>query len=103
MRLLPRGVRKQDYARRNYFDVWLPNLCPPSRELLSQWKSGKISVAAFFARYRSEMKRTEPRQLIKLLASLARRTPIAVGCYCEDESCCHRLVLKKLIREAGRS
>ena len=29
VRLLPRGVRKQDYARRNYFDVWLPNLAEP--------------------------------------------------------------------------
>ena len=24
----PRAVRKQDYAARNYFDVWLPELAP---------------------------------------------------------------------------
>ena len=100
VRFLPRGVRKEDYAKLNYFDVWLPQLAP-SRELLSQFKKGSISVRVFFARYRREMKETEARQLIQLLAELARRTPIAVGCYCEDEADCHRSVLGKLIQAAA--
>ena len=99
VRFLPRGVRKEDYAELNYFDVWLPQLAP-SRELLSQFKKSSISVRTFFARYRREMNSTEARQLIQLLAEVAQRTPIAVGCYCEDESKCHRSVLGKLIRLA---
>ena len=100
VRFLPRGVRKNDYAKLNYFDAWLPQLAP-SRELLSQFKKGSISVRVFFARYRREMKSTENRQLIRLLAELAQRTPIAVGCYCEDEAHCHRTILGKLIQAAA--
>jgi uncharacterized protein YeaO (DUF488 family) len=60
-----------------------------------------LSTARFFARYRREMQGTDARQTIQLLAELARRTPIAVGCYCEDESQCHRSVLIDLIRNAA--
>ncbi len=100
-RFLPRGVRKKDYARLNYFDIWLPTLAP-SRELIRQFRDEKMSAAAFFRRYRSEMNRTEPRQLIDLLARIAERTPISIGCYCPDESACHRSILAELIRKAGR-
>ena len=100
VRYLPRGIRKQDYARRDYFDIWLPILAP-SRDLLSQLKQGDLSPAKFFARYRSEMSQPEPRQVIQLLAELATRTPISIGCYCEDESTCHRSVLAELIRKAA--
>lgn len=100
VRYLPRGVRKQDYARQDYFDVWLPSLAP-SRELLSQLKNEELSLSRFFARYRSEMSQTEPHQIILLLAELATRTPLSVGCYCEDESQCHRSVLVELIRKAA--
>lgn len=99
VRYLPRGVRKGDLARRDYFDVWLPILAP-SRELLRGLKDGSLAVSRFFARYRREMTETDARQTILLLAALARRTPIAIGCYCEDESRCHRSVLIELIREA---
>lgn len=100
VRFLPRGVRKQDYAKQDFFDVWLPTLAP-SRELLSQVKHEELSLSRFFARYRSEMSETEPRQTIELLAEMAKRTPISVGCYCEDESQCHRSVLAELIRQAA--
>jgi uncharacterized protein YeaO (DUF488 family) len=100
VRYLPRGVRKVDLAKQDYFDVWLPILAP-SRELLRRFKAGKGTSAQFFAAYRREMQQTDARQTIQLLAQLARRTPIAVGCYCEDEAQCHRSVLIKLIREAA--
>lgn len=100
VRYLPRGVRKQDYAEQNFFDVWLPSLAP-SRGLLSQLKNDELSLSRFFARYRSEMSKAEPRQVIQLLAEMAKRTPISVGCYCADESQCHRSVLAELIRDAG--
>jgi len=99
-RYLPRGVPKAEYASRGYFNVWLP-LLAPSRELLAWYRAGARDAEAFFRRYRKEMKATDPRQAILLLAEMARRTPVAVGCYCEDESRCHRTALAELIREAA--
>jgi uncharacterized protein YeaO (DUF488 family) len=101
VRFLPRGVKKSDYQKRDLFDVWLPNLAP-SRELLHAFKEDELPVKTFFTRYRAEMKETEARQLIELLAQVAQHTPLSIACYCEDESRCHRSVLAKLIREAGR-
>jgi uncharacterized protein YeaO (DUF488 family) len=100
VRLLPRGVPKREYAKRNMFDVWLP-LVAPSRKLLKQYKTGKKTAAAFFKAYRTEMKEPKARHVIELLAAIAEQTPIGVGCYCEDESTCHRSVLIQLIRAAG--
>jgi len=102
VRFLPRGVSKKDYARKNYFDVWLPSLAP-SRPLLSRFLKSAMLVATFFRQYRKEMESTEPRQVIKLLAEIAKRTPIAICCYCEDERRCHRSVLIELIRKANHS
>ena len=102
VRLLPRGVSKRDYARKNYFDVWLPTLAP-SQPLLSRVLKSGMPVTAFFQHYRKEMESTGPRQVIKLLAEIAKRTPITVCCYCDDETRCHRSVLIKLIRKANQS
>ena len=102
VRLLPRGVSKRDYARKNYFDVWLPTLAP-SRPLLSRFLKSGMPVTAFFRHYRKEMESTEPRQVIKLLAEIAKRTPVTVCCYCDDETRCHRTVLLQLIRRANQS
>jgi uncharacterized protein YeaO (DUF488 family) len=65
-------------------------------------KSG-MPVATFFRHYRKEMENTEPRQVITLLAEIAKRTPIALCCYCEDETRCHRSVLIELIRKVNQS
>ena len=101
MRFLPRGVRKQDYARLDYFDVWFP-AAAPSRELVS-WL--RVDVAKrwdrFVERYQNEMKQAEARQAIKLLAEVAKRTPISIGCYCTNEHHCHRSILRKLIEAAA--
>jgi uncharacterized protein YeaO (DUF488 family) len=99
----PRGVRKQDYARRNYFDVWLPELAP-SAPLVSWLFSQPIRPgrwALYTKRYRKEMREPAARRLIALLAALSSRTNFSVGCYCEDESHCHRSILKKLLLEHG--
>lgn len=100
VRFPPQRIRKQDYARLDYFDVWLPILAP-SRELLASFKATNMSIETVLKRYRGEMNKTDARQAIQLLAEMAQRTPIAVGCYCEDETRCHRSVLGKLIREAA--
>ena len=105
VRFLPRGVRKQDYARRDLFDIWFPMLAP-SRKLLRTLKSKDFSAAvrkSFFARYKKEMlASTDAKQAIELLARLGKRTDISVGCYCADEHMCHRSVLHALIRRAAR-
>ena len=99
-RLLPRGVPKREYAKRDLFDVWLP-LVAPSRELLKSYTTGRKSAAQFFRTYKTEMKEPAARHTIELLAAIARQTPIAIGCYCHDESHCHRKVLIELIRAAA--
>jgi uncharacterized protein YeaO (DUF488 family) len=99
VRFLPRGVRKRDYARLNYFDVWLPALAP-SRSLLSKYKKSGTPPRAFLRLYEKEMQTAEARQLLTLLAEIAKRTPLALCCYCEDESKCHRSVLVRLVRNA---
>ena len=103
VRHLPRGVRKQDYARRNYFDVWLPELAPSAA--LVSWAQSKpwtaARWAAFARRYRAEMRRPAPQRVIALLAALSAKADLSVGCYCEDESRCHRSLLGKLLAEHG--
>jgi uncharacterized protein YeaO (DUF488 family) len=103
LRFLPRGVRKAEYAARDLFDVWLPTLAP-SRALLTATLAQGLTAATFAkfaAKYRRAMQRTDARQAIQFLATIGKRTPIAVGCYCDNESCCHRSVLIKLIHEAA--
>ena len=99
----PRGVRKADYARRNYFDLWLPELAP-SAKLVSWVFSQPLTPkrwSAFAQRYRREMQTPAARRLIELLAALSPQTNFSVGCYCEDESRCHRSLLKTILLEQG--
>jgi len=99
----PRGVRKADYSRRNYYDVWLPELSP-SAELVSSLLSETITPkrwAAFERRYRREMAQPAAKRIIELLGALSNQTNFSVGCYCEDESHCHRSVLKRLLLDQG--
>jgi uncharacterized protein YeaO (DUF488 family) len=98
----PRGVKKADWPK--LFNVWLP-VVAPSLELLARAHRLALDRPAdwetFGRAYTREMSRTEPRQTIALLAALARRWPIAIGCYCEDESRCHRSILRRLIEHGG--
>ena len=99
----PRGVKKQDYAARDFYDLWLPELAP-SAKLFAWIKSRPLTDASwrtYSRRYVSEMKRPEARRLIELLAALSRSTNFSVGCYCEDESRCHRALLRGLLINAG--
>lgn len=99
----PRGVKKGDYARLNYFDVWVPDLAP-SQELVSWLLSEPITDPRwnkFVRGYRAEMKDHKSDRLLALLAALSRQTNFSVGCYCENEARCHRSVLRELLREHG--
>jgi uncharacterized protein YeaO (DUF488 family) len=99
----PRGVRKQDYAKRDYFDVWLPELSP-SAPLISSLLSETITPrrwASFERRYRKEMRAPAATRLLALLSALSSQTNFSVGCYCEDERHCHRSILRELLRSQG--
>ena len=98
----PRGVPKKEFASRNFYDVWLPDLAPSAKLVKqAQHAESEQTWRSFKRRYRAEMKRPEPARLLRLLAALSHRTDLSVGCYCEDEAHCHRSVLRKLLREAG--
>jgi uncharacterized protein YeaO (DUF488 family) len=99
----PRGVRKEDYAARDYYDVWLPELAP-SADLVS-WAMAEPFTpkrwADFARRYRQEMRQPAAQRLLALLAALSAQTAFSVGCYCEDEAHCHRSLLRELLLEQG--
>jgi uncharacterized protein YeaO (DUF488 family) len=98
----PRGVPKTEYASRNFYDVWLPDLAPSDKLVKLALAAADDRTWNTFARhYRAEMKRPEPARLLELLAALSRRTSFSVGCYCADESRCHRSILRELLREHG--
>ena len=99
----PRGVPKADYARRDFYDVWVPDLAP-SPALFAWIKSRPLTDAnwrTYARRYRAEMRQPQAQRLIVLLAALSARTNFSVGCYCEDESRCHRSLLRELLVDAG--
>jgi uncharacterized protein YeaO (DUF488 family) len=99
----PRGVKKSEYAGRDYYDVWLPELAP-SEELRS-WAMSKPWTPqrwqAFARRYRREMAAPAAARLVALLGALARKTNFSIGCYCVDPARCHRSLLLGLLQTAG--
>ena len=99
----PRGVRKSDYAKLNYYDVWLPELAPSQKwvswALAQPWTDARWRKYA--RNYRREMREPRAERLIELLAALSHRTSLSIGCYCEDEQRCHRSLLRQLLAEKG--
>ena len=98
----PRGVPKAEFAQKNWYDVWFPNLAP-SLETMNLAQAAKTTVewATFIKRYRAEMTSPENAHAIQLLAVLSHQTNFSVGCYCEKEEHCHRSVLRRLLTENG--
>jgi uncharacterized protein YeaO (DUF488 family) len=99
----PRGVAKRDYARRDFFDVWLP-LLAPSEALLHEIKATGVDERGwrtFVRRFRGEMKQPDAVRTLDLLAALSHATQLSVGCYCADEAHCHRSILRELLTERG--
>ena len=98
----PRGVPKADFAARNWYDVWFPNLAPSVETMkLGQAATTPAQWVAFRKKYRAEMASPEHTHAIELLAALSHRSNFSVGCYCEDEAHCHRSVLRALLAESG--
>lgn len=98
----PRGVPKSEYAKRDFYDVWLPNLSP-SPDLMKEGKLAQDEAAwsVYKKKFRSEMNEPDAAKILDLLAALSHQTDFSVGCYCEEESRCHRSVLRELLAERG--
>jgi uncharacterized protein YeaO (DUF488 family) len=98
----PRGVPKSEHAKRDFYDVWLPNLSPSAALVHQALAARDAKTWTTFARaFRREMAQHDANRLLDLLAALSHHTSLSVGCYCEDESRCHRSILRALLVERG--
>ncbi|MDR2239455.1 MAG: DUF488 family protein [Zoogloeaceae bacterium] len=98
----PRGVPKSEFAARDWYDIWFPNLSPSAETVkLAHTAKTPAQWAAFARKYRAEMAAPEHARTLDLLAALSHQTNFSVGCYCEDETRCHRSVLRQLLAERG--
>jgi len=98
----PRGVPKSEFASRDWYDVWLPELSPsPETVKLGLNATTDREWAKFEKRYRSEMSKPEAVRLLELLTALSKQTNFSVGCYCDNEARCHRSILRSLLKEKG--
>ncbi|MDR7297309.1 uncharacterized protein YeaO (DUF488 family) [Pelomonas aquatica] len=98
----PRGVPKAEFAKRDYYDVWFPNLAPSLETMkLGQAAETDAEWKAFTKKYRAEMATPEAQHALALLATLSAQTNFSVGCYCEDEARCHRAILRTLLADQG--
>jgi uncharacterized protein YeaO (DUF488 family) len=98
----PRGVPKAEFAKRDFYDLWLPDLAP-SKALVTfaQRSQDERSWRVFKRKFRVEMNKPEAARVLDLLAAFSRQTSFSLGCYCEDEKRCHRSILKELLAERG--
>jgi len=95
-------VPKGEFASRDFYDVWLPNLAP-SQELVSfaQKFQDERSWKIFQRKFRAEMNKPDAARLLDVLAAFSHQTRFSLGCYCENQERCHRSVLKELLAERG--
>ncbi|MFP5460961.1 MAG: DUF488 domain-containing protein [Gammaproteobacteria bacterium] len=98
----PRGVPRGEFASGNWYDVWYPELSPAAETVkLAQQARTPEEWRAFMSRYRAEMAAPDRSRTLDLLAALSQHADFSVGCYCEDESRCHRSVLRELLAQRG--
>ncbi|MGO1001407.1 DUF488 domain-containing protein [Lysobacter sp. CA196] len=98
----PRGVPKSEFATRDWYDVWFPNLAPSADTIkLGQEAQTPAQRTAFVRKYRAEMATPDNGHILQLLATLSQHSDFSVGCYCEDEARCHRSVLRELLADKG--
>jgi len=101
----PRGVPRSEFARRDFYDVWLPALAP-SEALVAQAHDAARADdpkawGAFVRKFKAEMNEPDASRLLDLLAALSHQTGFSLGCYCDEERRCHRAVLRELLQQRG--
>src|SRR5690349_5335697 len=98
----PRGVPKTEFAPRDYYDVWLPNLAPSEPVMqIARHATTDAEWRTFDRAFTAEMKKPDAARLLDALAALSHGANFAVGCYCEDESRCHRSILRRELERRG--
>jgi len=98
----PRGVPKSKFASGDWYDVWYPNLAPSVATMkLGQTVETQAQWNQFARRYRQEMATPESSRTLDVLAALSHHANFSVGCYCDDESRCHRSLLRELLAVRG--
>lgn len=98
----PRGVPKDQFAARDFYDVWFPNLSPTEPLLKASFPVRDDRAWKTFRRkFLAEMKSPTARRDLELLAALSHHADFAIGCYCESEAHCHRSILRELLEELG--
>jgi uncharacterized protein YeaO (DUF488 family) len=98
----PRGVPKNQFATQDWYDVWFPNLSPSAETVkLAQNATTPRQWQTFLKKFNAEMSRPDASRTLDLLAALSRHANFAIGCYCQDESRCHRSVLRELLIRRG--
>jgi uncharacterized protein YeaO (DUF488 family) len=100
----PRRVPKARFSKDDWYDVWFPNLAPTAETIaVAMSEATPQKWKEFVRRYRREMKAPDRSRDLDLLAALSHTSDFSVGCYCEDESRCHRSILRELLIERGAS
>jgi uncharacterized protein YeaO (DUF488 family) len=98
----PRGVKKEDFATRDFYDVWLPILSPtPQTIKLALAAKTEAEWKKFIRSFRAEMGRPDAAAALNVLAAMSQHANFSIGCYCENESRCHRSVLRDLLSKRG--
>lgn len=98
----PRGVPKAEFGSRDFYDVWFPNLAPTPETLKRGMEAtDDAEWRAFVRAYRAEMNVADRQRELDLLAALSHTAEFALGCYCDDESRCHRSILRELLLARG--
>ena len=108
----PRGVPKTEFASRNYYDVWYPELSPEpelmhaAQAAIKLYESGDTAEAdkqwkAFEKQFRKQLAQAPQARTLDLLAALSHSSAFSLGCYCENEAHCHRSILRSLLQDLG--
>ena len=112
MRRPPRGVPKAEFASRNYYDVWYPELSPETELMQQAQESVKLRAAGqtaeadklwnlFEKQFRKQLAEAAADRTLGLLAALSQSSAFSIGCYCDDETQCHRSILRSLLLDKG--
>lgn len=108
----PRGVPKAEFASRDFYDVWYPELSPEPETMQialqshHQQDQGQTAEAdklwkQFDTLFRRQLAVAPASRTLDVLAALSRHAAFSLGCYCENEARCHRSILRSLLQDKG--
>jgi uncharacterized protein YeaO (DUF488 family) len=97
----PRGVPKAQHAKQNWYDVWLPTLSPSAELIRGARLDNASGWRQFERRFTAELRQPDRSHLLDALAALSQTADFSLGCYCADETRCHRSVLRRELEKRG--